>query len=238
MKFQVMSDIHLEHHEDGGAQFVRSVVPSASILVLAGDIVQFKYIDRLIVKSFHDLCEMYDNVLYVTGNHEYYCGKATAGFPDVLRRDNLTVLDNELCTVGDVTFAGTTLWFPDKFDNIFYASSFSDFRSIHGLEEYVYDKHWQSVEFLHTIAGTAEVIITHHAPISMSVPDRFKSNSINRFYHAELDSYINYSGPEIWIHGHMHDPCDYMAADTRVICNPFGYPFEKTEFKYDFVVEM
>jgi len=30
---------------------------------------------------------------------------------------------------------------------------------------------------------------------------------------------------DLWIHGHVHDPCDYRNGDRgRVVCNPLGYP--------------
>jgi predicted phosphodiesterase len=32
--------------------------------------------------------------------------------------------------------------------------------------------------------------------------------------------------PKLIVHGHTHDPCDYMIGETRVICNPRGYPAE------------
>jgi len=32
---------------------------------------------------------------------------------------------------------------------------------------------------------------------------------------------------KVWVHGHMHDPVDYMIGETRVLANPRGYiPWE------------
>lgn len=32
------------------------------------------------------------------------------------------------------------------------------------------------------------------------------------------------------VHGHSHTAVDYDVAGTRVVCNPRGYPGEKTDF--------
>jgi len=28
---------------------------------------------------------------------------------------------------------------------------------------------------------------------------------------------------KLWVHGHTHDPYDYVIGETRVVCNPRGY---------------
>lgn len=47
-------------------------------------------------------------------------------------------------------------------------------------------------------------------------------------------------GPELWIHGHTHVPCDYELLDTRIVCNPRGYPGEKhdSRFQAGLIVEV
>ena len=47
-------------------------------------------------------------------------------------------------------------------------------------------------------------------------------------------------GPRLWIHGHTHGSKDYMLGDTRVICNPGGYPhrWENPNFIPRLIVEV
>jgi hypothetical protein len=34
-------------------------------------------------------------------------------------------------------------------------------------------------------------------------------------------------GAGLWIHGHIHESCNYLVGNrTRVVCNPRGYPME------------
>ncbi len=46
------------------------------------------------------------------------------------------------------------------------------------------------------------------------------------------------SGAALWIHGHTHGCCDYVLGGTRVVANACGYPFERTGFQADRVVEL
>ena len=70
------------------------------------------------------------------------------------------------------------------------------------------------------------VVVTHHLPTFESVPHEYRREYHgNGAYVSDLSNFI-LDRPRIkyWIHGHTHDPCDYMVGDnTRVICNPRGY---------------
>ena len=77
------------------------------------------------------------------------------------------------------------------------------------------------------------MVVGHHAPSSLSVHERFVRDTImNGGYYSDLSEFI-LDNPKIvlWTHGHMHDPCDYMIGDTRVICHPRGYPGENAWYK-------
>ena len=48
MKLQIMSDLHLEMHADGGAELIRELDPTGvDVLVLAGDITTARYYENL-----------------------------------------------------------------------------------------------------------------------------------------------------------------------------------------------
>jgi len=84
------------------------------------------------------------------------------------------------------------------------------------------------------------VIVTHHAPSMLSVPEHYKEEILSAAYASHLDEFVANSGAKLWIHGHTHTPFDYKIGDTRVICNPRGYcPYEPNEeFIPDLVVEV
>jgi hypothetical protein len=69
------------------------------------------------------------------------------------------------------------------------------------------------------------VVVTHHAPTSLSIAECYKHDTLmNGAFHSDLSDFI-LDRPQIkmWTHGHMHNVSDYMIGDTRVVCNPRGY---------------
>lgn len=85
------------------------------------------------------------------------------------------------------------------------------------------------------------VIITHHAPCSLSIASKYKGNISNNYYVSDLSNFI-LDNPEIklWVHGHLHNSSDYMIGDCRVICNPRGYVQygESINFNPNLIVEI
>lgn len=69
------------------------------------------------------------------------------------------------------------------------------------------------------------VVVGHHAPTKASTHPRYKEDTLmNGAYSTDLSNFI-LDRPQIklWVHGHTHDPFDYMVGSTRVVCNPRGY---------------
>jgi Icc-related predicted phosphoesterase len=67
------------------------------------------------------------------------------------------------------------------------------------------------------------VVVTHHAPSSQSVHQRYASDLLTPAFASNLESLMDGDGVALWIHGHMHESYDYEAYGTRVVCNPRGY---------------
>ena len=107
-----------------------------------------------------------------------------------------------------------------------------------------YAWHRESIAFLkEELAKPFEgktVVTTHHLPSFRSCPNRFDGSIMNYAFASDLDSFIEESGPDIWIHGHTHDNCDYKIGNTWVLCNPRGYHGHEINpgFRDDFVVEV
>lgn len=69
------------------------------------------------------------------------------------------------------------------------------------------------------------VVVGHHAPSKASTHPRYKEDVLmNGAYSSDLSEFI-LDRPQIklWVHGHTHDPFDYMIGSTRIVCNPRGY---------------
>jgi len=99
-------------------------------------------------------------------------------------------------------------------------------------------KAWLS-EQLKQNNGNKVVIITHHAPSKLSVPEWNQDDILSAAYASHLDEVVEKSGARAWIHGHIHVPSDYRLGGTRVICNPKGYPDEMSDaFQPDLVIDV
>jgi hypothetical protein len=73
------------------------------------------------------------------------------------------------------------------------------------------------------------VVITHMAPSFMSVNEKYLHDTVtNGGYASDMSEFIlDHDNIKVWVHGHMHNPVDYMIGDTRVLANPRGYvPWE------------
>jgi predicted phosphodiesterase len=179
-------------------------------------------------------------VLRVKGNHDWY-GLDFAGSPlyDEMGnpRDTVAMWD------GEKLLLGCTMWTDYGYDPAIMSlidRCMADTRCIRNFNSSVaFGEHRADVEWLkqyvpgpHDSGPLATVVVTHHAPSLQSVHPRFRkpgqlADLVNYGFASELDDLVRLLGPKLWVHGHMHDPSDYMIGDTRVVCWPCGYPHER-----------
>jgi Icc-related predicted phosphoesterase len=58
---------------------------------------------------------------------------------------------------------------------------------------------------------------------------RYADSDANCAFVSNLEDLILATHPVLWVHGHVHDPFDYMVGETRVLANPRGYPNEQIQ---------
>jgi len=256
VKIQILSDLHCECF--GSLKtlnpFLESLTPEAEedreVVVLAGDIgtTGSEVSQTMFFYVLDYFNEHWKQVLYVPGNHEYYknnlwdCDKLFKKWELLL--DNFVLLERE-CFIRenypDIRFIGATMWFPERPLNSLYFDMMSDFHLIkNGMNELEL-RGEESIRYLKQYVQENDIVITHHMPTYQSVPKRFKNSRLNDFFVNELaEDIIANNKPKIWIHGHTHDSCDYMAGNTRVICNPYGYHGRESNssFIYQLIIEV
>jgi Icc-related predicted phosphoesterase len=94
--------------------------------------------------------------------------------------------------------------------------------------------------FLGRHGGSRTVVVTHHAPSRHSIANHFANDLSSAAFASDLAGLIIERGPELWVHGHVHERHYYKLGKTRVLCNPRGYPNEPGFADFDFakVVEV
>ena len=216
------------------------------------------------------LCQNFPHVIYVAGNHEHYKGeyhKTLAILKTVCSNfPNLHFLEQQTVKIANYVFIGTTLWTNmnngDKFTVDVVRDRMNDYNQItfHTMSVHnkpVYRKlhpldtrrlHQQAIKFVgDTVdANPLEqyIVVTHHAPHVNSIHPIYKDDFyLNHAFYTDLTTFIC-DRPQIvlWAHGHIHHASDYIVpgANTRVVCNPVGYPpslsREITGFNNDLVL--
>lgn len=251
MRIRVLSDLHRE--------FGHAILPhvEADVVVLAGDIHKGTRGVAWARQAFPAV-----PVLYVAGNHEHY-GERIGRLHEKLREaaagSNVRILENDTFTMDGVSFFGATLWSDfcllDDRQAAFAAAGdkhtgMNDYRKIrradtgklrpHDTARLHADSRLALTQFLAEKDLSRSVVITHHAPSRQSLPAAKRTQTISAAYASNLDELIRAQPPALWIHGHIHTPCDYRLGGTRILSNTHGYITEgaRPGFRPDPVVEV
>lgn len=229
---QLLSDIHLEKHRDGGQEFLAALDPSGvDILVLAGDICAVRHLHEVL--TF--FCDRYPQVVFVCGNHGFYNSSVDNVLKKLAKVDaklpNFTWLNNKMAVVDGLRFVGGTLWFPLPPKGIYEdRMRINDFHLIEGFEPWVYEDHAQCVGVLQDLAHTADVVVTHHVPATACVSVRF-GEALNHYFVHDMTDLIKKARPPLWLFGHSHDRFNVRIGETRLVANPLGYPWEQEDLR-------
>jgi Icc-related predicted phosphoesterase len=237
MRIRVLADLHLEF------QPVALPRVKADVVVLAGD-------THLGNRGFLWARETFPDtpVVYVMGNHEFYnysIPKLTKDLREEAAGSGVHILENQTLEIEGVTFLGCSLWtnwelYGKPTEHAREAGKrINDFRLIEldegeGVAPFMpYDAYyihrdsvsWLEEELKKTRPGPV-VVVTHHAPSPRSIAPRYAGHPLNPAFVSNLESLVESSSADLWIHGHVHQCFDYTLASTRILCNPRGYPHE------------
>jgi predicted phosphodiesterase len=226
VRLQVLSDVHIEFHEDAGRSFVDSLDPSGvDVLVLAGDIA----VGPGVSPALGLFCERFreSTVIYVHGNHEHYGSRRdeVIAFTKQAaeRHQNLVWLDADVIEVDGRRFIGGPLWFRRTREADAYQASLADFSEIPGYGAWVYRENARMLELLDSELSPGDIVVTHHLPSFRSVAPRYSGSPLNAYFVCDIEDLIRERQPSLWIHGHTHASVDAKLGATRLLCNPFGY---------------
>jgi len=197
--------------------------------------------------------------VYVGGNHEFYKGSIVGGLNEGLAAaqefSNVHFLENESINIYGVRFIGATLWTDYALEGrpsvaMRHARDrMNDYRRIaeqkrpwlRFLPETALRLHQRSRLFIDSeLNANSEkaVVVTHHPPHPLSIPTSFRDELLKPAYASDLTDVIDRGKPQIWLHGHVHNSCDYMVRSTRIVCNPRGYKDENRRFDPELVLEI
>jgi Icc-related predicted phosphoesterase len=238
MKLWILSDLHIEQ----SLWDLPEERPDHDVLVAAGDI-------HFAVDGVRWLAERSEGkpVIYVPGNHEWYAYKRRLIIEEELpaarklaHELGVHFLWDDDVTIDGVRFLGTSLWtdyalYGEIADAMAYAKEeMSDHyvifprRDIKPLDPgearnwHLKSRVWLSEKLQARVPGKT-VVVTHHLPHPNSIAAQYVGDRLTPAFCSDLSEIVEGSNAALWIHGHTHSSCDYMAGATRVVCNPKGY---------------
>lgn len=232
---QYCSDLHLEFPENAAFIKRNPIQSEAEILVLSGDIVPFKLLDKF-GDFFQYLSDNFATTYWIPGNHEYYHFDAfeKSGKLHESIKSNVFLVNNTKVIHGETKLVFSTLWSKireanqwiiEKTMNDFHLIKYKGFRF--SVEQYnqLYD---DSITFIRNEVQATNalkvLVFTHHCPTLMNYPPQFKGNSLNDAFATEHFEFIEASNIHAWVYGHTHSNTpEFRIGNTKMQTNQLGY---------------
>lgn len=247
MKISLHSDLHNETRLDN--MIIHS---DADVIVLAGD-------NHEGLQAYQFACEVADlnpqaNVLWIAGNHEYYCGELNACKRAFMKTNSkhsrVRYLDDSYIEIDGVEFIGSTLWtdfslFAEGDHNILHdhrrlaRKSIADFHAIDDESDERRRFTTQKMSYLFYDAcrfirkrlrdskAQKKVVISHFAPTDLTQHKQFVGDPLTAYFNAAVSSLFELK-PDAWLFGHTH--CNQSRGininGVPVYCNQGGYRTE------------
>ncbi len=271
MRLWILSDLHVPARVARTATMFADAMPAADVAVVAGDVCEgvedaITFLARTITLKMPVVFTLGNHEYY--GEYVQEARRTARAWAD--RTSNLYLLDDGEVVIDGVRFVGSTLWTDYHLSS--HGERARQIAAMYAAERLLSDHnqilmeperpgyiarnfsprdalalHGASVAFLdHALArphNGSTVVVTHHAPHPGSVSPRFEGDAMTPAFVSNLSSLIDRRQPDLWVHGHVHQPFKYCirpleGRTTKVVCNPRGYLNENPLFDPQLVVEV
>lgn len=241
-KVVLYSDIHLEFYVGHSSPKMIYKKYDCDTLIIAGD---FGYFvnkrgkpNQKTIFHLKSLKKLYEYVLFVPGNHEYYPCKSWC-----LTTIQMDSIISNICVECNVIFLQKKLWIHPKTNVSFVGCTLWSDITLKALDQmnditHVFETHkeyldlhkdhvsWliQNLVEMELMATTPTIVITHHLPSYVGIKDSLHIDSSG--YASHLDLFFKL--PVIaWCCGHTHTAGSYLIQDIPLYINPIGYKDEQ-----------
>jgi len=237
---QYISDIHLEFlHIEEVKSRARKIIPTAPIIVLAGDIGNPFGKNNHYELFIEEMSKKFEKVFLISGNHEYYYNDIDMVEEKIKmivnKYINVSYLQNSYEDYNGIRWIGSTLW--SQLDNP--TTFINDVKTIHHMTVDKYNTlHNMAVESIHEIIKATElqcIVITHHMPSYNLISKEYYDDNYNMWFASHLDHMIEEYKDKLlgWFYGHTHKVNNSMINGVMTLCNPVGYKGENYNINYN-----
>lgn len=227
---------------------------TGEILLIAGDlshVINRIYTFLRLTKEIYG----YERIFYVLGNHELYLFKqwerdsykysSLNKIIDIkkklkpLEKFGIYLLDGNIVEYKEKRFGGLCMWYDGsflkkKYEDItdeeivlFQKETIPDWKYIYGIGNF--QSHYiKEFKKLLIIYKNCDIILTHINPISeeFAFSEEYKDSDTNGFFAFDGEDIVKETPAIVWLYGHTHIPKEFEVHNTKLICNPVGYPAE------------
>ena len=240
-RLAIASDLHLEFHKTKFHQNIIDDLFSSEfdIVILAGDIVTFRTMDKLELLFEMIRRRFQGPILFVPGNHEYY--HSTCSLHEVNERLKAIctrfqvafLVSGKRITIMGIDFVGTTLWSQLDLgvcDQINCVHKIFEFAKDHTQFIKEFEKEVVTLEHSLSECSYPTIVISHYLPSYQLIHEYYKDSSINSAFASNLDYlFTKYDHIKYWICGHTHKRMQKTIHTTQVCVWSLGYPQEHNE---------
>lgn len=247
LKMDYISDLHIDCFT---YNYLNLLTQRSEYLIIAGDMC-----DRTdLSKYLKHFASLYKKVFYVPGNHELYdpngqvlrnlkikksCDtKFEAIYNSILNEvreiENVVILDGEVIELEGKKISGLSCWYDGSYNGLSREENLalyknylkndhnfigSDFYKVHAF----FDKKLKAIE-----SEGLDLMISHILPVPSDdfMAHKFKGNPTNAFFCFDGIDFIKKHKVKNWVYAHTHVAFEGQFENTKLFCNPFGYPGE------------
>lgn len=259
--FDLISDIHLDFYIDIRnpeltmknkiTALVESILPEQpqKTLIIAGDLGHYNHQNTFLLE---ELKKIYENIVLVDGNHDYYLVSSKAKYryknnsmnrisemrENASKIENVYYLDGDIIEIDGTKYGGVGMWYDFSYgiqilgksqEGLFYhwKEVMTDYKLIKGLDFCSnFREADKAKEKLEKIIKDSDIIITHVGPEWSRIPHKFAYDASTAFYYFDGKPYFDRAKDKVWVYGHTHDRNDYEIYDCRFVNASLGYPSE------------
>jgi predicted phosphohydrolase len=219
-----ISDLHV----DKDPEWRSKLVPDTNrTLIVAGDVGRVEH-TTLYISSLEWLCQNFEHVILIPGNHEYYTSSPNLTIQSInLLLDgieskfvNLTIIKNDWFVGYDYIFYGGTLWSQVTEETYFQTPIYMGDHLI-TVDEWN-RLHHESLNKLDEAIKIANqlnrklIVATHYAPTYCNtLSQKYHNHHNNAMYCSNLDHYLQNQVIAAWIYGHTGFNGRYQKLTTN-----------------------
>jgi len=260
MKFDICSDLHLDHYlkyNSNYSSFIKRNFKeiNSDNLIIAGDLSNY---NNITMEFLLEIKKYYKNIIITWGNHDLYMignrQKEKYEFNSFNRikeikefcknNKNIYYLDGNIIEINGIRIAGTGNWYNlpnektekqwEKVMNdsryIFEGNFYNENKILNSQKLYFKEK----AKLENFVNKNIDILITHvsmyQPTLDEGLPLKYIRDLNNIFYYTDSIELLKRINPKIYIFGHTHEEYNFKKDNINIYCNTLGYPGEK-QFK-------